>query len=164
MLTRSHVNPIANTVWQLLCTAVPQDSVQGHLFCVLPSSIRPDKWNLQSIKGYYSQKLPHLCEGRYIATCVAGRAVLQQFLITSLLFSQLFARCQLRSLSVSFIVLQQIIRNHWKNYQASKSTCNYWSSERWGRSMLGKNMAKEDRNIHWLFLRLLSVCVLHESQ
>lgn len=164
MLTRSHVNPIANTVWQLLRTAVLQDSVQGHLFCALPSSIRPDKWNLQSIKGYYSQKLPHLCEGRYIAVCVAGRAVLQQFLITFLLFSQLFARCQLRSLSVSFIVLQQIIRNHWKNYQTSKSTCNYWSSERWGRSMLGKNMAKEDRNINWLFFRLSSVCVLHENQ
>lgn len=114
MLTRSHVNPIANIAWQLLRTAVLQDSVQGHLFCALPFSIRPDKGNLQSIKGYYSQKLPHLCEGRFIAACVAGRAVLQQFLITSLLFSQLFARCLLQSLSVSFIVLQQIIRNHWK--------------------------------------------------
>lgn len=113
MLTLIHGNPPANTSRKILCPSVLQDSVRGDLFCILQSCIWSDKWDLRSIKGFYSQKLPHLCWGRFIAAGSEGRAVLQWFSL-HFLFTQLFTRCWLQFLSASFIAQRQIIGNHWK--------------------------------------------------
>lgn len=158
MLTLIHGNPPANTSRKILCPSVLQDSVQGDLFCILQSCIRSDKWDLWSIKGYYSQKLPHLCWGK-IHCCRFRRQSSPSVILITFLVHTIVHKVLITTPVCIFHCPEADNWESLKNYQSLKWTDIYWNSEMWGeeRSIPVKDMARKNMNTNWLPVWNISV-------